>query len=146
MFSPQTDVQWCRVQRAFCLCSGFAAYISEAATHQSLFLCQGLELLLRSPAEKLQVRMHESAIHSGEDIPSPRRASDWHRANRRTVQPMIGKLLSAASVPNRTSGYESVKLALLTHPDKWTRRLHARLVILTIHEWDARQGFRPDAS
>lgn len=32
---------------------------------------------------------------------------------------------------------QSVKVDALTHPDEWTRKLLARLVLLTIYEWDA---------
>src|SRR5687767_11863397 len=28
------------------------------------------------------------------------------------------------------------KLDALTHPDEWTRRLHARVILLTVYEWD----------
>ena len=31
---------------------------------------------------------------------------------------------------------QSIKIDALTHPDKWTRKLHARVILLTIHEWD----------
>ena len=32
---------------------------------------------------------------------------------------------------------QAVKLDALTHPDEWTRKLHARVMLLTIYEWDA---------
>ncbi|MDO8399001.1 MAG: hypothetical protein Q7T45_14385 [Bradyrhizobium sp.] len=32
---------------------------------------------------------------------------------------------------------QAVKLGALTHPDEWTRKLHARIMLLTIYEWDA---------
>jgi hypothetical protein len=28
------------------------------------------------------------------------------------------------------------KLDALTHPDEWTRRLHARVILITVYEWD----------
>ena len=31
---------------------------------------------------------------------------------------------------------QAAKIAALTHPDLWTRHLHLRLILLTIHEWD----------
>lgn len=32
---------------------------------------------------------------------------------------------------------QTVKIEALTHPDEWTRKLHARIILLTIYEWDA---------
>ena len=32
---------------------------------------------------------------------------------------------------------QAVKVDALTHPDEWTRKLHARIILLTIYEWDA---------
>jgi hypothetical protein len=32
---------------------------------------------------------------------------------------------------------QAVKIDALTHPDEWTRKLHARTILLTIYEWDA---------
>jgi hypothetical protein len=32
---------------------------------------------------------------------------------------------------------QSVKIEALTHPDEWTSKLHARIILLTIYEWDA---------
>ncbi|GAA0569890.1 hypothetical protein [Rhizomicrobium electricum] len=32
---------------------------------------------------------------------------------------------------------QALKLDALTHPDVWTRKLHARIILLTILEWDA---------
>lgn len=32
---------------------------------------------------------------------------------------------------------QAVKIDALTHPDEWTRKLHARIILLTIYEWDA---------
>jgi hypothetical protein len=32
---------------------------------------------------------------------------------------------------------QAVKLDALTHPDEWTRKLNARVILLTIYEWDA---------
>ena len=32
---------------------------------------------------------------------------------------------------------QAVKIDMLTHPDEWTRKLMARIVLLTIYEWDA---------
>jgi hypothetical protein len=34
---------------------------------------------------------------------------------------------------------QAVKIDALTHPDEWTRKLHARIILLTIYEWDADQ-------
>jgi nucleotide-binding universal stress UspA family protein len=31
---------------------------------------------------------------------------------------------------------QAAKRDALTHPDEWTRRLHARLILLTVIEWD----------
>jgi len=31
---------------------------------------------------------------------------------------------------------QSVKIDALTHPDEWHRKLCARVILLTIHEWD----------
>jgi hypothetical protein len=31
---------------------------------------------------------------------------------------------------------QAVKIDALTHPDEWTRKLHARIILLTIYEWD----------
>lgn len=32
---------------------------------------------------------------------------------------------------------QAVKIDALTHPDEWTRKLNARIILLTIYEWDA---------
>lgn len=32
---------------------------------------------------------------------------------------------------------QSIKIDVLTHPDEWTRKLNARIMLLTIYEWDA---------
>jgi hypothetical protein len=32
---------------------------------------------------------------------------------------------------------QAVKIDALTHPDEWTRKLNARVILLTIYEWDA---------
>ena len=32
---------------------------------------------------------------------------------------------------------QALKIDALTHPDEWTRKLHARVILLTIYEWDA---------
>jgi hypothetical protein len=32
---------------------------------------------------------------------------------------------------------QAAKIDALTHPNEWTRKLHARLILLTIYEWDA---------
>lgn len=32
---------------------------------------------------------------------------------------------------------QALKLDALTHPDEWTRKLNARIILLTIYEWDA---------
>jgi hypothetical protein len=32
---------------------------------------------------------------------------------------------------------QAVKIDALTHPDEWTRKLSARIILLTIYEWDA---------
>lgn len=32
---------------------------------------------------------------------------------------------------------QALKLDALTHPDEWTRKLNARVILLTIYEWDA---------
>lgn len=32
---------------------------------------------------------------------------------------------------------QAVKIDTLTHPDEWTRKLGARIILLTIYEWDA---------
>ncbi len=32
---------------------------------------------------------------------------------------------------------QAIKIEALTHPDEWTRKLHARIILLTIYEWDA---------
>jgi hypothetical protein len=32
--------------------------------------------------------------------------------------------------------FQCVKLDALTHPDEWKRKLCARVILLTIHEWD----------
>lgn len=32
---------------------------------------------------------------------------------------------------------QAVKIDALTHPDEWTRKLQARIILLTIYEWDA---------
>lgn len=32
---------------------------------------------------------------------------------------------------------QAIKIDALTHPDEWTRKLHARVILLTIYEWDA---------
>ena len=32
---------------------------------------------------------------------------------------------------------QAVKIDALTHPDEWTRKLHARVILLTIYEWNA---------
>ena len=32
---------------------------------------------------------------------------------------------------------QSAKVDALTHPDEWTRKLSARVILLTIYEWDA---------
>jgi hypothetical protein len=32
---------------------------------------------------------------------------------------------------------QAIKIEALTHPDEWTRKLHARILLLTIYEWDA---------
>ncbi len=32
---------------------------------------------------------------------------------------------------------QAVKIDTLTHPDEWTRKLNARIILLTIYEWDA---------
>jgi len=32
---------------------------------------------------------------------------------------------------------QAVKRDALTHPDEWTRKLHARIILLTVYEWDA---------
>jgi hypothetical protein len=32
---------------------------------------------------------------------------------------------------------QAVKIDALTHPNEWTRKLHARVILLTIYEWDA---------
>src|SRR5438270_12927151 len=32
---------------------------------------------------------------------------------------------------------QALKIDTLTHPDEWTRKLHARVILLTIYEWDA---------
>jgi hypothetical protein len=32
---------------------------------------------------------------------------------------------------------QASKIDALTHPDEWTRKLHARIILLTIYEWDA---------
>src|SRR3989442_1166298 len=32
---------------------------------------------------------------------------------------------------------QALKIDALTHPDEWTRKLHARIILLTIYEWDA---------
>jgi hypothetical protein len=34
---------------------------------------------------------------------------------------------------------QAVKIDALTHPDEWTRKLSARIILLTIYEWDADQ-------
>ncbi len=31
---------------------------------------------------------------------------------------------------------QALKIDALTHPDEWTRKLHARVILLTIYEWD----------
>jgi hypothetical protein len=31
---------------------------------------------------------------------------------------------------------QAVKIDALTHPDEWTRKLNARIILLTIYEWD----------
>jgi hypothetical protein len=31
---------------------------------------------------------------------------------------------------------QALKIDALTHPDEWTRKLHARIILLTIYEWD----------
>jgi hypothetical protein len=31
----------------------------------------------------------------------------------------------------------AVKIDTLTHPDEWSRKLHARVILLTLYEWDA---------
>jgi hypothetical protein len=32
---------------------------------------------------------------------------------------------------------QAAKIGALTHPDEWTRKLYARIILLTIYEWDA---------
>lgn len=32
---------------------------------------------------------------------------------------------------------QAAKIDALTHPDEWSRKLHARIILLTIYEWDA---------
>lgn len=32
---------------------------------------------------------------------------------------------------------QAVKIDALTHPDEWTLKLNARIILLTIYEWDA---------
>ena len=32
---------------------------------------------------------------------------------------------------------QAIKLNALTHPDEWTRKLNARIILITIYEWDA---------
>jgi hypothetical protein len=32
---------------------------------------------------------------------------------------------------------QALKIDALTHPDEWTRKLNARVILLTIYEWDA---------
>jgi hypothetical protein len=32
---------------------------------------------------------------------------------------------------------QAIKIDALTHPDEWTRKLLARIILLTIFEWDA---------
>lgn len=32
---------------------------------------------------------------------------------------------------------QALKIDAMTHPDEWTRKLHARIILLTIYEWDA---------
>ncbi len=32
---------------------------------------------------------------------------------------------------------QAIKIEALTHPDEWTRKLCARIILLTIYEWDA---------
>src|ERR1700759_4775427 len=32
---------------------------------------------------------------------------------------------------------QAIKIDALTHPDEWTRKLCARVILLTIYEWDA---------
>jgi hypothetical protein len=32
---------------------------------------------------------------------------------------------------------QAIKIDTLTHPDEWTRKLGARIILLTIYEWDA---------
>ncbi|MDH2340992.1 hypothetical protein [Bradyrhizobium sp. SSUT77] len=32
---------------------------------------------------------------------------------------------------------QAIKLEALTHPDEWTRKLSARIILITIYEWDA---------
>ncbi len=32
---------------------------------------------------------------------------------------------------------QALKIDALTHPDEWTRKLNARIILLTIYEWDA---------
>jgi hypothetical protein len=32
---------------------------------------------------------------------------------------------------------QAAKIDALTHPDEWTRKLNARIILLTIYEWDA---------
>jgi hypothetical protein len=32
---------------------------------------------------------------------------------------------------------QALKIDALTHPDEWTRKLHTRIILLTIYEWDA---------
>lgn len=32
---------------------------------------------------------------------------------------------------------QAIKIDALTHPDEWTRKLNARIILLTIYEWDA---------
>ena len=34
---------------------------------------------------------------------------------------------------------QAIKIDALTHPDEWTRKLNARIILLTIYEWDADQ-------
>jgi hypothetical protein len=58
------------------------------------------------------------------------------------IKPAAGHPPLAYSSPEavQTTGtvaIQALKIDALTHPDEWTRKLHARIILLTIYEWDA---------
>jgi hypothetical protein len=50
---------------------------------------------------------------------------------------MSASYAAKAGGSDRMDTIQAIKIDALTHPDEWTRKLQARVILLTIYEWDA---------